>query len=123
MADTLEDHEETIGIRGRAITNLRFADDMDDLAGQEQELVKLKNNIEEASTAYGVQISAEMTQLMINNTNVISTGITTDNKKLQTVHSFKDLGAVVSDEGSKLEYSLQDSQDYCCSDHTKSHLE
>ena len=46
------------------------------LAGQEQELVKLVNHIEEASTAYGMQISAEKTQLVINNTNGISTDIT-----------------------------------------------
>ena len=41
MADTLEDHERTVSIRGRTMTNLRFADDIDGLAGQEQELVKL----------------------------------------------------------------------------------
>ena len=40
---------------------------------------------------------------MTNNTNRISTDITIDNKKLKTVHSFKYLGAIVSDEGSKPE--------------------
>ena len=88
---------------GRTITNLRFADDIDGLAGQEQELAKLVNHLEEASTAYGMQISAEKAQLMTNNTNGISTDITIDNKKLETVHSFKYLGAIVSDEGSKPE--------------------
>ena len=53
MADVLEDHEGTV-IGGRTITNLRFADDIDGLAGQEQELVKLVNNLEEASTVYGM---------------------------------------------------------------------
>ena len=61
------------------------------------------NYIEEASTAYGMQVSAEKTQLMTNNTNGISTDITIDNKKLETVRSFKYLGAIVSDEGSKPE--------------------
>ena len=37
------------------------------------------------------------------NTNGISTDITIDNKKLETAHSFKYLGAIVSDEGSKPE--------------------
>ena len=69
MADTLEDHEGTVSIGGRTITNLRFADDIEGLAGQEQELVKLVNRLEEASSAYGMQISAEKTQLMTNNTN------------------------------------------------------
>ena len=40
---------------------------------------------------------------MTNNTNGISADITIDNKKLKLVHSFKYLGAIVSDEGSKLE--------------------
>ena len=50
-----------------------------------------------------MQISAEKTQLMTNNTNSISTDITIDNKKLETARSFKYLGAIVSDEGSKPE--------------------
>ena len=87
MADALEDHEETVSIGGRTITNLRFADDIDGLAGQEQELVKLVNHLEEASTAYGMQISAEKTQLTTNNTNGISADITID-KKLENVRSF-----------------------------------
>ena len=103
MADALENHEGTVSIGGRTITNLRFADDIDGLAGQEQELVKLVNHLEEASTAYGIKISTEKTLLMKNNTNGISTDITIDNKKLETVRSFKYLGAIVSDERSKPE--------------------
>ena len=41
--------------------------------------------------------------MMTNNTNGISTDITIDNKKLETVRSFKYLGAIVADEGSKPE--------------------
>ena len=103
MAEVLEDHEGTVSIGGRTITNVRYTDETDGLARQEQELVKLVNQLEEASTAYDMQISAEKTQLMTNNTNGISTDITIDNKKLETVHSFTYLGAIVSDEGSKPE--------------------
>ena len=103
MADALEDHEGTVSIGGRTITNFRIADNIDSLAGQEQELVKLLNHLEEASTAYGMQISAEKTQLITDNTNGISTNIFIDNKKLETAHSLKYLGAIVSDEGSKPE--------------------
>ena len=103
MADALEEHEGTVSIGGRTITNLCFAYDIDGLAGQEQELVKLVNRLEEASTAYGTQISAEKTQLMTNNTNGISTDITIDNNKLETARSFKYLGAIVLDEGSRPE--------------------
>ena len=79
MADAFEDHEGPVSIGGRAITNLRFADDIDGIAGQEQELVKLVHHLEEASTAYGMQISAKKTQLTTNKTNGISTDITIDN--------------------------------------------
>ena len=50
-----------------------------------------------------MQISAEKTQLMTNNTNGISIDITIDNKKLETVRNFKYLRAIVSNEGSKPE--------------------
>ena len=41
MTDALENHEGSVSIGGRTITNLRFADDIDALAGKEDELVKL----------------------------------------------------------------------------------
>ena len=34
MTDALEDHQGTVSIGGRTITNLRFADDIDGLAGK-----------------------------------------------------------------------------------------
>ena len=40
MRDALEDHEGTVSVGGRTITSLRFADDIDGLAGEE-ELAKL----------------------------------------------------------------------------------
>ena len=100
MADALEDHEGTISTGGRTIKAYLFADGQ---AEKEQELVKLVYHLEEASTAYGIQISAEKTHLMTNNTNGVSTDMIIDNKKLETVRSFKYLGAIVSDEGSKPE--------------------
>ena len=36
MTDASEDHEGTFNIRGRATTDLRFADDIDGLAGEEE---------------------------------------------------------------------------------------
>ena len=36
MTDALEDHKGTVNIGGRAVTNLRFADDIDGLAGKEE---------------------------------------------------------------------------------------
>ena len=41
MTDASEDHEGTVNIGGRTIANLRFADDIDGLAGEEEELAKV----------------------------------------------------------------------------------
>ena len=41
MTDALEDHEGTVSIGGRTITNLRFADDIDGLAGEELSLIHI----------------------------------------------------------------------------------
>ena len=65
MTDALEDHEGTVSIGGRTITN---ADDIDGLAGEEEELANLVEHLDKASTAYGTEISAEKTKLMTNNT-------------------------------------------------------
>ena len=72
--DASEDHEGTVSIGGRTITNLRFADDIDGLAGEEEDLAKLVERLDKASTAYGMEISAEKTKLMTNNTSGINTG-------------------------------------------------
>ena len=64
MTDALEDHEGIVSIGGRTITNLRFADDIDGLVGQEEELANLVERLDKASTAYGMELSAEKTKLM-----------------------------------------------------------
>ena len=64
ITDALEDHKGTVSIGMRAITNLRFADDIDGLAGEEEELVNLVERLDKASTAYGMEISAGKTKLM-----------------------------------------------------------
>ena len=103
MTDTLEDHGGTVSFGGRTITNLRFADNIDGLAGEEEELAKLVERLDKAPTAYGMEISAEKTKLMTNNTSGINTEIKVNGQKLETVTSFKYLGSVITDEGSKPE--------------------
>ena len=55
------------------INNNRFAYGIDSLAGEEEELAKLAEHLEKASTAYSMEISAEKTKLMTNNTSGINT--------------------------------------------------
>ena len=73
MTYAVEDHEGTVSIGGRTTTNLRFADDINGLAGEEEELAKLVERLGKASTAYGMYISAEKTKLMTNKTSGINT--------------------------------------------------
>ena len=103
MTSALEDHEGTVSIGGRIITNLRFADDIDGLTGEEEELANLVERLDKASTAYGMEISAEKAKLTTSNTSGINTEIKVNGQKLETVTSFKYLGSVVADEGSKPE--------------------
>ena len=48
-----------------------------------------------------MEISAEKTKLMTNNTSGINTVIEVNGQKLETVASFKYLSSVITDEGSK----------------------
>ena len=50
-----------------------------------------------------MEISAEKTKLMTNNTSGINTEIKVNEQKLETVTSFKRLGSVITDKGSKPE--------------------
>ena len=87
MTDALEDHEVTVSIGGRTITNLRSANDIDGIAEEEEEQAKLVERLCKASTTYGIEISAEKTKLMTNNTNGINTEIKVNGQKLETVTS------------------------------------
>ena len=79
------------------------ADDIDGFVGEEEEQANLVECLDKASTAYGIEISAEKTKLMTNNTNGINTEIKVNVQKLQTITSFKYLGSVMTDVGSKPE--------------------
>ena len=124
MADVLEDHEGTVSIGVRTITNLCFAVDIAVLAGEEEELAKLVVRLDKASTAYGTEISAKKIKLMANNISGINKEIKVNGQKLETVTDFKYLGSVVSDESSKPDGdTLQDSTDDSSIDKVETSLE
>ena len=50
-----------------------------------------------------MEFSAEKTRLMTNNTSGINTEIKVNGQRLETVTSFKYLGSIITDEGSKPE--------------------
>ena len=89
MTDALEDHQGTVSIGGKTITNLRFADDIDGLAGKEDELASLRDRLDKTSTAFGMEISVEKTKLMTNKANGISIDIRINGEKFYEVDRFK----------------------------------
>ena len=103
MTNALEDHQGTVSIGGRAITNLRLTDDIDGLVGKEEELASLLDRLDKTSAASGMEMSAEETKLMTNNISGISTVIRINGENLDEVDSFNYLGAVVTDQSSKPE--------------------
>ena len=56
MTDAKEDHEGTVSIGGRTITNLHFPD-----AEEEEEQANLTEHLDKASTVYGMEITAGKT--------------------------------------------------------------
>ena len=79
MTDALEGHEGTVSIGGRTTTNLRFADDIDGLAGEEDEPAKLVEHLEKAST--DMEISAKKTKLIKNDASGINKEIAASTRK------------------------------------------
>ena len=103
MTEALDGHDCSVNIGGRTLSNLRFADDIDGLAGNEQELANLADRLDKASTKFGMEISAEKTKVMTNKSEDIQADIEISGQKLESVKKFKYLGAIISDEGSKVE--------------------
>ena len=103
MSEALRHHEGSVSIGGRPTTNLRFADDIDGAAGSEPELKDLVKNLNQASIDFGMEISAQKTKIMTNNSSGITENISLNGETLEFVQNFKYLGVVVSDKGSKPE--------------------
>ena len=97
MSDAQEEHVGKVSIGGRNITNLRFADDIDALVEEEQELEALVESLHKTFTRYKMKISAEKTKLMTNSANGIQS------ERDRGKRAVKYHGAVVSDDGSKPE--------------------
>ena len=104
MTDALSDHTSSVTIGGRPISNLRFADDIDGIAGSEDELIDLINRLDTSSRNYGMEISPEKTKIMANEiANGFTQIIKIKDAVLEPVDRMKYLGALISDEGSKVE--------------------
>ena len=89
MTDALEGHECSVSIGGRTVSNLRFADDIDGLAGSETELAELIRRLNQSCSDYGMEISAEKTKIMTNcHANGLQNQIIINGSVLQHVNQF-----------------------------------
>ena len=100
MQETLHDHVTTISIGGRPVCNLRFADDIDLMAGSNSELQELTTKLSERASAYGMEISTTKSKVMVNSVRDASVNITMNGEQLEEVSYFKYLGATLSKDGS-----------------------
>ena len=99
MADIQNNHTSSIPIGGLPISNLRFADDIDLIAGHTQELQALTDKLSNNSSKYGMEISIEKSKVMINSNENQHADIYLYGCKLEEVEKFKYLGATLTKNG------------------------
>ena len=103
MCEALDDHEGSVSIGGRLITNFRFADDIVVNAEEEEEAVFLVDRLDTTTTRYKMEIGPDKTNVMTNNSNGFQREIKIKGQRLEEVENLKYLGAIISNEGSKPE--------------------
>ena len=103
MCEALDDHEGSVSITGRLITNFRFADDIVVNAEDEEEAGILVDRLNTTTTRYKTEIGPDKTKVMANNSNGFQREIKIKGQRLEEVENFKYLGAIISNEGSKPE--------------------
>ena len=69
MCEALDDHEGSVSIGGRLITNFRFADDIVVNAEEEEEAGVLIDRLDRTTTRYKMEIGPDKTKVMTNNPN------------------------------------------------------
>ena len=100
MYEALDDHEGSVSIGGRPITNFRFADDIV-VNAEEEEAGVLIDRLDRTTTRYKMEIGPDKTKVMTNNPNGFQREIKIKGQRLEEVKNFKYLGAIITNEGSK----------------------
>ena len=101
MCEALDDHEGSVSIGGRLITNFRFADDIVVNAEEREEADVLVDRLDRTTTRYKVEIGPDKTKVMTDNPNGFQREINIKGQRLEEVENFKYFGAIISNEGSK----------------------
>ena len=103
MCEALDDHEGSVSIGGRLITNFRFADDIVVNAEEDEEAGILVERLDKSTTRYKMEIGPDKTKVMTINPNGFQREIKINGQRLEEVENFKYLEAIISNEGSKPE--------------------
>ena len=99
VSRSLEGFAGSISIGGRIITDLRFADDIDLVAGSQEEMQDLTGRLASTSKSYGMKISTEKSKLLVTGASKgLSASIAIDGKQLEQVGEFKYLGSTITDD-------------------------
>ena len=101
MIDTLETFQGTVSINGETVSNLRFADDIDLLAGSEEELIVLTSSLHKTSLKFGMELNADKCKIMITGGKDERHGqvnIRIDDRNVEVVDSFCYLGSYITDD-------------------------
>ena len=96
MCEALDDHEGSVSIGGRLITNFRFAYDIVVNAEEEKEAGFLVDRLNTTTTGYKMEIGPDKTIVMTNNPNDFQRKIKIKGQRLEEVENFKYLGAIIN---------------------------
>ena len=102
MMEALENYAGRVKVAGREITNLRFADDIDLIAGAKEELADLTTRLDTVSRKYGMEISAEKSKTMVTSRTgdrerAADVQIKVGDAELEEVQCFKYLGSTLNE--------------------------
>ena len=96
MREAFEEWKRGIGIGGRMVTNLRYADDTTLLAGTKEDLVELVGRVRRTSEKAGLYLDVGETKVM----NIGDIGeVTVEGKDIEVVTKFVFLGTLITDDG------------------------
>ena len=89
MCEALDNHEASVSIGGRLITNFHFADDAVVNAEEAEEAGVLINRLDRTTTRYKMEIGPDKTKVMTNNPNGFQREIKIKCQRLEGVENFK----------------------------------
>ncbi len=98
MRKAFDDFSGKVSVGGRAITNLRYADDTTLIASSAEELLDLIIRVKVASEQYGLYLNVKKTKIMICG-DVPKQRIVVDGEEVDQVDTFNFLGSLIVKEG------------------------